>query len=48
MIYECGERLWNDVDRRKLKRSEINLSQCDSVHLKSHIDSPWRELEPAW
>jgi hypothetical protein len=38
MIYEYIEPRWNDIDREKLKNSERNLSQCQSVHHKSHMD----------
>jgi hypothetical protein len=38
VMYEYGEPWWNDIDRRKLKNSEENLSQCHSVHHKSHVD----------
>jgi hypothetical protein len=34
------EQQWNDTDRIKLKDSEKNLSQCHSVHHKSH----WTDL----
>jgi hypothetical protein len=34
---------WNNIDGRKPKNSEINLSQCHSVNQKSHIGSPGRE-----
>jgi hypothetical protein len=34
-----------DVDRGKPKDSEKNLSQCHSVHHKSHMDCPGREPE---
>jgi hypothetical protein len=37
-LYEFGERRRNDIDRGKPKNSEKNLSQCHSVHHKSHID----------
>jgi len=37
------EHWWNDTDRRKLKYWEENLSQCCSVHNKSHTD--WPEIE---
>jgi hypothetical protein len=35
---------WNDIDREQLKASEENLSQCNFVHQKSHIE--WNECEP--
>jgi hypothetical protein len=38
MIYENGERRWNDTDRGKQKNSEKNLSQSHYVHHKSHMD----------
>jgi hypothetical protein len=34
MIYEYGEPWWNDIDRRKPKNSEKNLSQCHFVDYK--------------
>jgi hypothetical protein len=37
VMYENGEPWWNDIDRGKSKNSERNLSQCHSVHHKSHI-----------
>jgi hypothetical protein len=36
--HECGQLRWNDIDRAKLKNSERNLSQCQFVHHKSHMD----------
>jgi hypothetical protein len=35
MIYEYGGSWWNDTDRRKVKNSGKNLSQCSFVHHKS-------------
>jgi hypothetical protein len=32
------ELTWNNTDRRKPKNFEKNLSQCHSVHRKSHMD----------
>ena len=29
---------WNDTDSGKLKYREKNLSQCNFVHQKSHVD----------
>jgi hypothetical protein len=37
MIYEYGERPWNDTDRGNLRNSEKNLSQRHFVHHKSHM-----------
>ena len=34
---------WND-DRRNSKYSEINLSHCNLVHSKSHMN--WLGIEP--
>jgi hypothetical protein len=42
LIYEYGERLWNNIDREKPKKSEKNLSQCFFAHNKSHMDWPGR------
>jgi hypothetical protein len=44
--YEFGERRWNDIDRGKPKNAEKNLSQCHSVHHKSHMYWPRREPGP--
>jgi hypothetical protein len=38
MIYEYGKPQWNDNNRRKLKNSEKNLSQCHFDRHKSHMD----------
>ena len=32
------EHWWNEIDRGKPKYSGKNLSQCHSVHHKSHMD----------
>jgi hypothetical protein len=44
MIYEYGERRWNDIDRGNPKKSEKNLSQSHFIKHKSHMD--WRGGEP--
>jgi len=36
--------LWNDADMGKPKYSETKLSQCYSVHHKSH--TCWSVMEP--
>jgi hypothetical protein len=41
--YMGMEPRWNDIDRRKPKNSEENLSQCYFVYLISHMDGPERE-----
>jgi hypothetical protein len=38
MIYEYGERRWNDTDRKKTEELRKNLSQYHFVHHKSHVD----------
>jgi hypothetical protein len=38
MIYEYGKPSWNDIDRGKTEDLGENLSQCHSVHHKSHMD----------
>jgi hypothetical protein len=48
MIYEYGELRLNDIDRRKPKNSEKNLSQCHFVRHKSHMDWPWHEPRCPW
>jgi hypothetical protein len=37
MIYEYGERRWNDIGRGKPKNSGKTLSQCHFAHNKSHM-----------
>jgi hypothetical protein len=37
MIYEYGERWWDDIDRGKQKNSEKNMSQFHFVHHKFHM-----------
>jgi hypothetical protein len=37
---------WNDIARVKPKNSEDNLSQCHSVHYKSHMNCPTRYPGP--
>jgi hypothetical protein len=37
MIYDCGDTRWNDIDRRKRKKQEKTLSQCNFVHYTSHM-----------
>jgi hypothetical protein len=44
VIYEYGEPQWNDIERRKSKNSEKNLSLWHFVYHKSHLD--WRGREP--
>jgi hypothetical protein len=47
--YEFGEGRWNDIDRRKQKNSEKNLSQCHFFHHKSHMHWTGREsVPPHW
>jgi hypothetical protein len=46
MICEYGEPQWNDTDRGKPKNLEKNLSQCDSIPNKSHMDWPWGDPGP--
>jgi hypothetical protein len=38
MVYDYGELWWNDIDRKQMKNSEKNPSQCHVVHHKSHMD----------
>jgi len=38
------EHWWNDTVRGKPKNSEKNLSQCQIVHHKSHMD--WSGIDP--
>jgi hypothetical protein len=35
---------WDEIDREKLKYSGKNLSECHSIHHKSHMDS--HSIEP--
>jgi hypothetical protein len=42
------ENVWNSADREKSKYSERNLSQCQFVDHKSHIDWSVIELGPLW
>jgi hypothetical protein len=37
-FFRVMEHRWNEIDRRKPKYSEKNLSQCHFVHQKSHVD----------
>jgi Zn-finger protein len=37
-FYISMEHRWNEIDRRKPKYSEKNLSQCHFVHHKSQMD----------
>jgi hypothetical protein len=46
MSLNCGHQRWNDTDRRKPNNSEKNLSQCNFVHHKAHMESPGREPWP--
>jgi hypothetical protein len=39
------EHRWNEIDREKPKYSRKNLSQCQFVHHKSHMD--WPGIEPS-
>jgi hypothetical protein len=41
-----GERRWSDINWGKPKDWEKNLSQCQSVHHKSHVDWSGREPGP--
>ena len=37
-VYTSMEQLWHDMDRGKPTISEKRLSECNSVHCKSHTD----------
>jgi hypothetical protein len=37
-LFLVMEQRWNEIDRGKPKYSAKNLSQCHSVHYKSHMD----------
>jgi hypothetical protein len=37
-FFQVMEHRWNEIDRGKPKYSEKNLSQCNFVHHKSHMD----------
>jgi hypothetical protein len=38
MIYEYGKTRWNDTDRGNPYKWYKNLSQCHSLHYKSHMN----------
>jgi hypothetical protein len=40
VIQEYGEPQWIDIDSGKANNLEKNLSQCHSVHHKSHLNIP--------
>jgi hypothetical protein len=42
------EHWWNDFDRGKRKYSKKNLSECNCVHHKSHVERPRSERGPPW
>jgi len=44
--WKSMEQWWNDIDRRKLKYLDKNLSQCHLVHHKFHTDWPRIEARP--
>jgi hypothetical protein len=37
-MYEYGKPWWNVIDKGKLKNSDKNLSQCDFIHHKTHMN----------